>query len=221
MAAEAVLTNSTFLSRGRRPGAIVQLVGPDGSGKTTLAEALVVAVGPGRTLHRYWRPGLLRALHDFAGRPPAHTGAHGPQSVAPYGLTKSALRIAYYLTDFIVGHHMVYRPFARRGGMVIVERGFQDMVVDYRRYLLPSNRAVRVLARLVPRPDYIFILDAPASDIAARKDELEEGEIARQLVLWRSVARSRLGTVVLDVRRPVSALVSDIVAHVATEPGAA
>jgi thymidylate kinase len=183
------------------------LVGPDGAGKSTLAAHLVDAL---RELsvevrHDYWRPGVLPMPGRLVGKT-APGVVTDPHARAPHGRIKATLRLLHYFLDFRLGHWTVYRPLLRRGGVVIVERGWQDLLVDPRRYLMPYRRPAALLGRLLPRPDVIAILTAPVAELHARKQELTYSEIERQLAVWRRDAIARRGVIELDVREPPARL---------------
>ena len=166
--------------------------GPDGCGKTTLAGALVEtleAIGP--VLHFHQRASVL----------PRRTNVPitDPYRRSPYGRAVSTLKLIYLYADWLLGWATRVEPFLRGGGSVVIERGWWDIAVDPRRYRVrPSARFASWLCRCVPPPDRIFVLDAPAEVIAARKPELPVTEIARQSAAWRELLSGDPGAVWLD-----------------------
>jgi hypothetical protein len=98
--------------------------------------------------------------------------------------------------------------------LVVLERGWADMLVDPRRYR--TSRATglaRRLARLLPTPDLVLFLDGEAEVAHGRKRELEVAEIDRQLKEWRTLARED-AIETLDATRPAGAVLEQAVAHV-------
>ncbi|HEC05352.1 MAG TPA: hypothetical protein ENJ12_00740, partial [Thiolapillus brandeum] len=106
-------------------GKFIVLVGPDGTGKTTVAQAIREMQGDRYAgIHCFhWRPGLL----PVPGRrtTAADTGQAGaPPRDFKYGTMLSLLRFFYYLTDFVLGYWLEIRPRLRRGELVIGERWY-------------------------------------------------------------------------------------------------
>jgi thymidylate kinase len=134
-----------------------------------------------------------------------------PHGRRPHGFAKAMLRLAYYAADFVVGYWVVYWPVLSRGGTVIVERGWQDLVVDSRRYLMPSRLPAQILSALIPRPDVIVILEAPITTILERKHELSANEIARQLDEWKQTANARCAVIHLDAREEPPKLAAAVI----------
>jgi hypothetical protein len=58
------------------------------------------------------------------------------------------------------------------------------------------------------------VLDAPVTVMLARKSELDEYELTRQLVLWRTVLPKRLNVVILDATRSIDVLLVDALAAI-------
>ncbi len=159
--------------------------------------------------HRYWRPHLLPAPGRFIGK--ASEGI----VTNPHGRTLNsqivgALRTIYYSADFILGHWLIYAPAVRSGGLVVVERGWQDLLVDPNRYLLRGTWLVEVLSPFFPRVDITVVLQAPPAVILQRKQELSEDEVSRQCSKWASIARSRLCTIRVDAVAPVAEIVANL-----------
>jgi hypothetical protein len=138
-----------------------------------------------------------------------------PHGRRPHGYAKAILRLTYYAVDFVVGYWVVYRPTLRRGGTVIVERGWQDLVVDSRRYLMPSPPPARILGALIPRPDVVVNLEAPVETILERKRELTPQEIERQLREWKGTAVARREVIHLDARMAPADLAAAVIARLA------
>jgi hypothetical protein len=87
----------------RREGRFILLVGPDGSGKSTLGGRLVEELTNRfegtRQLH--WRPTLLPQAGAFLGRSVGDTSS--PHAKEPHGRILSTLVLLYYWLDFFLG----------------------------------------------------------------------------------------------------------------------
>jgi hypothetical protein len=194
-----------LLRRALRPaGLLVVVVGPDGSGKSTIAlQLLETCRAPFRgRLHLHWRPGLLPApgsLLGWAGRRQL-PDVTSPHARAPFGRVLSRLLLGYYWLDNLLGSWLWLWPARVRNSLIVVERGWFDIAVDPRRYRLQvTPRAVQRLGRLLPKPDLVLVLHGEPSLLTRRKNELAEREIERQLHQWSRVLPAGVRSVVVDV----------------------
>lgn len=190
---------------GGRRGVCVVVAGPDGTGKSTVVEHLVndVLAGPVQVLHH--RPHLL-------GQRTKHEGAvTEPHRQQPYPSGLSVAKLLFLYLDHLVGWFVKVRPWLLKGGGVIVERGWWDLVVDPRRYRLrPAPRLVAALGRLLPRPDVTVVLGGNAATIAARKAELSVEETERQLRGWASLSTTRPRMRQIDATQPLSDVLASV-----------
>jgi energy-coupling factor transporter ATP-binding protein EcfA2 len=191
-------------------GFFIVLVGPDGTGKSTLAQAL-----PGllkgtfkRWLTFHWRPGLLPPPGILIGR--EGSDPQRPHARSPYGPILSSALLGYYWLDSFLGGWLRIPPFRARAGMIIAERGWWDAAVDPRRYKLTSPpRLVRALGFLLLRPDLVLLLQAPPQAILERKSEISREELERQASAWNSVLPADVPVVGLDASRPAVEVASE------------
>jgi thymidylate kinase len=198
------------MQRANAKGLIVVLAGPDGTGKSTLARRLPEACAnsfSGYT-HRHWRPGLLpwpsKVLGTGVGDPTK------PHDRAPHSTLVSTARVLYDWTDFLLGTLVQLHPARRRGHLVVLERGWWDLAVDQKRYRLDvPPQLIRILGRLLPRPDLVLVLQAPAHVLLARKQELSVEELTRQLNAWQNALPRRIARSYVDVSPPFEEVVDD------------
>jgi Phosphotransferase enzyme family len=167
-------------------GLIVLLVGPDGTGKSTLVHGLAEECHGlfRRQMAVHWRPGLLPRLGAIMGR--QQSDASTPHAQRPHSRLTSHLVLAYYWLDFLVGGWFRIWPQKTRTGLVLWERGWWDMEVDPTRYRLEdASTLLRMLGRVVPHPDLTVVLEAPAGTLLGRKQEVPGTELMRQTEAWR------------------------------------
>jgi hypothetical protein len=208
-----------------RAGGVLAVGGPDGVGKTTLCRALIDDVLAGHEVLHVRFPGLLprrdplerRALRLGPGVEPDLTRLR----VYPpaYPRLRGYLKTLYLWGDFMLGWVVRVRRVVRRGGWVVLERGWWDHAVDPRRYRLrPPALLVGLLGRLLPRADLIFVLHAPPEVIRARRPELTVEELDRQMREWRRVLPARQARVELDTSLPPAELAASARAAIANLP---
>jgi thymidylate kinase len=164
----------------------VVLIGPDGSGKTTIARSLVDRRDlpfAERQLVR-WTFQILPRLEPIVDwwerhiyRIPLPDAAHdGMRSTLP--IWQSLAITAYYAIDMCLGRMVLWRA-RRQSRMFLFDRSFFDY------YILMGHRRLppwylRLLSRLVPAPDLLLYIKRDAASIYRDKPELTAGEITRQ-----------------------------------------
>jgi hypothetical protein len=189
----------------RRPtGLTVVVAGPDGTGKSTLAAALPAACsGAFRASRRFHlNPSVLPPPGRLLRRAPADTTA--PHARAPSSPAGSLARLVYLWADAVLAWGPKVALPRRRSTLVVIERGWRDLEVDPARYRLgTSRRLTRAFGALLPRPDLVLVLTAPADAVTARKAELPAAELERQVGEWRRIAAGDPGRYVeLDASKP-------------------
>jgi thymidylate kinase len=190
-------------------GGVLAVGGPDGVGKTTLCDALVSGVLADVAVLRARSVGVLprrdpierRAIRLGAGVEPdlSRLRVYPP----PYPWLKAQVKVLYGWVDALLGWVFRVRPFVRRGGWVVLERGWWDQAADPRRYRLPPPaRLVRALGRTLPRADLVIALAAPPEMIRERRPELTTAELERQMTAWREILPADQPVLHLDTSAP-------------------
>lgn len=170
------------------------LLGPDGCGKTTIAEHLLAnCEGLGcssgeiysfnfRIMPRF--SSIKSLLYACLGRKYhnkyAHTEGelHAGMRLQPLSAWKASLLFLWYLPDYLLGYFSLWR--AKRDKRLIV---FTRYYYDYyyqRIYSRLPRLLLNVCRFLVPKPDKIVLLDREPEAIYAGKPELTVAEIERQ-----------------------------------------
>jgi thymidylate kinase len=188
-------------------GLMVVLLGPDGAGKSSVAERLRVRLAPAfrRTSAGHWSPDLLgRAARRGS------AGSESPHGQAPHSHARSILKACYWLLDFGLGYWVRVRPALVRSTLVVYDRYLPDAAADPHRYRFAGPTwLVRLIGRLVPPADLTIVLDAPPEILRRRKQEVTPAETARQREAYRSLVMGQKGHVV-DASQPLEAVVTQI-----------
>lgn len=191
---------------------IVAILGPDGSGKSTVADMIVAALSMEGidARHHAHRFGILPSLASFRRRGKkleSHTILSKSDGPPAYDLGEnSPLRAFIYVTwygiDYLLGGLFlkIRNLFVRRKRAAIFARYFYDYYYQSNNRRLPDG-IKRFVEIIVPRPQFIFFLDRDPQDIHDGKPELPVEEIRRQ----QQVIRDCLGDYpqfhIVDARR--------------------
>lgn len=187
----------------RPDGLLIACLGPDGSGKSGLIEALGARpLAPFRVVHRMeLRPRLLRARRRSA-RPQGGARKHR-------GRLGTSVKLMMFAADYWLGYWWKIRPKLSRSILVVSNRYFEDVLVDPARYYMHRPRAfARLLLPWIPRPRLWLVLDVPLSALRGRGQERQADEVRRQCGEYRRVLRGRENVVVLDAGQPPEELLA-------------
>src|SRR3546814_1628081 len=71
----------------------------------------------------------------------------------------------------------------------------------------------RLLGKLLPQPDIVFILDAPADVLQSRKQEVPFEESVRQRTAYRRLKGEYDRAYIIDASEPLDKVVASVLAH--------
>lgn len=193
----------------RPPMPMLAVLGPDGSGKSTVIQEVISRLADRRigTVYCHWRPRLVGRSAEPGGGPV--TDPHGKP---PRGQVASVLKLGLLAADWFLGDLWKLRHARAKAKLVLFDRYYDDLLVDPRRYRYgaPARWARRVFGFL-PQMNRVFVLWAEPAVIGARKQEVPEAELRRQLEAYRNHALSLGGQArLIDVDRPVAEIADEI-----------
>ncbi len=179
-------------------GLSVAVLGPDGAGKSTLIAALGTMLSGAfrRTGVLHMRPALLRKRSTVADTTQPHAQAPQPGLI-------SVGKLAYYLTDYVLGYLARIRPQLARSTLLLFDRHYADLLVDPRRYRYGGPMGlVRWAQHFIPAPELHIILDLPGATVLQRKQELPEEELRRQRSAYLQLTSRVANPVIVDASQP-------------------
>lgn len=176
-------------------GLFITLIGPDGSGKSTIANGLTKSFNQIFSkityyhghfkilpeLKAYKNPGSL-IDHFIKKKQPAinyefQQGDHANMG-KPYNFFKAMMYLLYYLWDYFLGHFKVL--FSRaKGDMIIFDRYFYDYIIQPSFDKLPKW-LVFLIMKMLPKPNLVIYLKCDPQVIHQRKPELTVELITKQ-----------------------------------------
>jgi thymidylate kinase len=199
-------------------GLNVVLLGPDGAGKSSVIQA----VGPmligafRRTTRCRFTPALVQRLLRHPIPPNSQ-----PHALPPRSFSMSVMRaVFYWFVYYAFGYITIHLALAR-STLVLHDRHLVDAFVDPRRHRYGGPLwLLRLIWRLIPKPDLVILLDAPPGVLQARKQEVPFEETARQREAYLSLMETMKNGHVVDAARPLELVVGDvndiILRHLAT-----
>lgn len=175
------LTNAAR-SAANPTGLSVAIIGPDGAGKTTLAQGLRESL-PIPSAYVY-----LGVWREY---PWDEWLRHVPG-------TRLAMRIAR-----LVARSWQVRYFKARGRVVLLDRFTYDVLLPSPGLDRRGRLTVALVRRICTDPDLVLVLDAPAQVMFDRKGEQGVEELHRRRLTYREVAQSLPHTATIDATQSV------------------
>jgi thymidylate kinase len=188
-------------------GGCIAIMGPDGAGKSAVIDAIRqqfrFAYHKVKCFHlrpKSLRPGKTaqQAVTDPHGRPPR-------------GTILSVLKVFFLIADYWLGFALTIAPAMRRSQLIVFDRYIYDLLVDSKRVRYGGPAwLLRLAARIVPRPDLVILLDAPADVLWSRKQEVPFEEVMRQRARYCEVASKLPFAKTVDAAQPLADVIRDV-----------
>lgn len=196
-------------------GLSIAILAPDGGGKTTVIENISSLVSG--SFHgvdvRYIRPRLFRNLgaYNLINPTEEESSNPNPHDKTLHNPLKSLIRFLFYNLDYQLGTLFDIKLKKVRKKLVIFDRYYYDYYVDMKRYQYKLPKFLpKVFEFTIPKPDIVFILDAPAEILYERKKELTVEELKRQRNEYRKIANNMKNAILIDASQEIEKVVQDI-----------
>ena len=197
-----------FKSRESRSITSICVLGPDGSGKTTLINNLSkkLALNGNRVKYEHLRPKIIGCDNSHL-QNQIHTT--NPHSLPPRNNIFSAIKLFGFVIMYYLEHLSNLR--ASYQYITVWDRYIYDIYADPRRYRIKlPQKIVMQFINLSPDLDIVFILDIKPDILRKRKIEVSARENERQYYAYRKLAKLIPNSYVINANQHPSDILDDI-----------
>lgn len=188
-------------------GIFLVLIGPDGSGKSTTSNNLIVSEIKRLFQKKYYfhghfpfLPELKKIVAFFKGNKNVVQTSENAESSIPLGTLRSMIYPIYYGFNYFLGHFFIWKEKAR-GNLIIFDRYFYDYFIQTQ-YINCPRWLLNLITKVIPKPDVIVYLKNSPETIYNRKPELTIEEIERQVKVCEHIVRRFKNSVVIETTTP-------------------
>jgi len=204
----------------RPSGYFVALIGPDGSGKSTVANGIMASMNKifPNPAYFHGRFEILPELIFFVNyarklfkkpmiaRDTGISASH--VSSKPFSLIRALFYMLYYSLDYFLGYLIIYKVRSQ-GGLIIFDRYFYDYFIQFK-YMKLHPCLLDILILILPKPDLVVYLENSPTKIYQRKKELTLDEINQQGNRCKQIIKIIPNAMTLDTNQSVLDIVHRI-----------
>lgn len=199
-----IFVGKRFLKK--RPGYVICILGTDGSGKSTIIDAITPIFNEGfhnGVVYNHLRPNLIPDLGILLGKKEKQEAGvvnNDPHSLKPSGFGVSIIRWGYYMIDYTVGYFKnVWSVIHTKSKVFIFDRYYYDYYIDQLRTRTSLPQWILKIGDLfVPQPDLILCLGGDSEKIYKRKPETSLEEVDRQNKVLKFFCDNRKNAIWID-----------------------
>ena len=156
-------------------GLFLVFLGCDGSGKSTIIKELSKVF-----TSKLSNPcsGAFRKIRLFHWVPISKfqnikTNINNPHQQKDYNFFISLIKLIYLFIIFLSGYIINIKRYLISSTLVMHDRSVHDLLIDPKRYRIKTSKfIIKLIIKLLPKPDLIFILDASILKLYKRKKEV-------------------------------------------------
>lgn len=185
---------------------VISFLGPDGSGKSTIIEEVKNNM-------------MFEKYHYFHLKPIKKSNKESESSIVDdphmhpvYSKFKSYIKLLVFIYQYNFGWYKNIKHLNTNTSLVIFDRYYDDLLVDFKRYRYGGNRRIaKFVLKFIPKLDAYFILTTDSDIIYKRKQEVSIKELNRQIKAYKSLVNiDEDRYFCIDVNRKPSEITEDI-----------
>ncbi|OEK07758.1 hypothetical protein A8C32_14800 [Flavivirga aquatica] len=167
-------------------GIAISFLGPDGSGKSTIIDGLINKTLPYRkTAYFHLKPIINNTTNSSK-------VTKAPHKYKPYSKSKSYFKLLFFIYQYNLGWIKNISSLRIKSTLIIFDRYYDDLIVDYKRYRYGGSKNIAKLTRhFIPKPELYFILTADANIIYSRKQEVDYYELQTQIEDYKTLVNGK------------------------------
>jgi thymidylate kinase len=189
----------------------IVFLGADGAGKSTVIDRVTsyLCERGVEVNYQHWRP-TLREKRDGKGQL-----VDDPHALPPRGKVESWGKVFILMAIWRYSFLTHLKVARQRGELIIFDRFYGDLLIDARRYRYGGGAwYAKMIFKLMPQPDLIFLLDADAEVLFQRKPEVELGELKHIVSRYRAYVVKHIKGRIINAEQAVDLVVEDVLTEV-------